>query len=333
MVAIPTVNAGEPLQACLDALNRQTFRDFEVIVIDNGGVVPRDHSENDRPPSFPLRVLRPDRNTGFGAAINLAIHESEAPLMITLNDDAELEPGCLDALTTAARDTSVGMCAPLILMRDTGLIDSAGMVIAIDGSSRQRAHGRPAEHFQTPDEVLLPSGCCALYRRAALDEAGLFDEDFFLYCEDTDLGLRLRRQGWRCQYVPQARVTHRYSASAGAFSALKARYVERNRIRVAVHNFPFLLVAALPFTSLARYFWQAVAVAGGEGAAAAYVKGGNSVLGAALLILRVTLETLRDLPTLLKRRSRIVRRSRIASAAMMDLIRKHRITLKELAHT
>ena len=86
--------------------------------------------------------------------------------------------------------------------------------------------------------MLLPSASAALYRRAMLEEIGLFDEDFFLYCEDTDLGLRARWAGWKCIYVPGAVVDHHYSHSAGRASRLKAYYVERNRLFVAAKNFP-----------------------------------------------------------------------------------------------
>jgi GT2 family glycosyltransferase len=122
-----------------------------------------------------------------------------------------------------------------------------------DGSSKQRGHGRPPKFFPVAEEVLFPSGSAALYRRAMLEQIGGFDEDFFLYCEDTDLGLRARWAGWRCLYAPEAVVEHHYSHSAGRASRLKAYYVERNRLFVLAKNFPARMLAAAPFVSLARY--------------------------------------------------------------------------------
>ena len=90
------------------------------------------------------------------------------------------------------------------------------MLMAGDGSSKQRGHGRPPEDFPVAEEALFPSGSAALYRRAMLEEIGGFDAAFFLYCEDTDLGLRARWAGWKCLYVPEAVVEHHYSHSAGA---------------------------------------------------------------------------------------------------------------------
>ena len=112
------------------------------------------------------------------------------------------------------------------------------MLMARDGSSKQRGHGRLPEDFPVAEEVLMPSGSAALYRRAMLEEIGGFDDDFFLYCEDTDLGLRARWAGWKCLYVPEAVVEHHYSHSAGRASPVKAYYVERNRLFVLVKNFP-----------------------------------------------------------------------------------------------
>ncbi len=87
-------------------------------------------------------------------------------------------------------------------------------------------------------EALFPSGSAALYRRKMLEEIGGFDDEFFLYCEDTDLGLRALWAGWKCFYVADAIVEHRYSHSAGRASALKAYLVERNRLYVAIEEFP-----------------------------------------------------------------------------------------------
>jgi hypothetical protein len=97
-------------------------------------------------------------------------------------------------------------------MAGCGTLDSAGMLIAADGSSKQRGHGQDAAKFAAMTEALLPSGSAALYRRKMLDEIGLFDELFFLYCEDTDLGLRARWAGWECGYVPGAIVEHQESS-------------------------------------------------------------------------------------------------------------------------
>src|SRR5580700_3003781 len=102
-VAVPTLKGGAILASCLDALNAQTFRDFEVIVINNGATAPADQTQPVL--TFPCRVLSPGSNIGFGAAINLAIRDSTSPYIATLNDDAEPHPEWLFSL---ACETAAG---------------------------------------------------------------------------------------------------------------------------------------------------------------------------------------------------------------------------------
>src|SRR6202158_4532479 len=125
------------------------------------------------------------------------------------------------------------------------------MLLCRDGSSKQRGHLESPESSARLQETLLPSGAAGFYRREMLVEIGLFDESFFLYCEDTDLGLRARWAGWECLYVPDAVVEHRYSHSAGKASPLKAYYVERNRLFLLIKNFPLRLLPAASLAALA----------------------------------------------------------------------------------
>lgn len=154
----------------------------------------------------------------------------------------------------------------------------------------------------------MPSGSAALYRRAMLDEIGLFDESFFLYCEDTDLGLRARWAGWECLYVPEAVVDHRYSHSAGKFSALKAYYVERNRLFLTFKNFPTASLLKMPFYACTRYFWHAVLGAQGRGAAAGFHLEGNGVTSLPVFVLKAHAALIRNAATLWKQRRAIKRR-------------------------
>jgi len=107
-----------------------------------------------------------------------------------------------------------------------------------------------------PKEVMLFSGCACLLRMEALNEVGLFDEDFFAYCEDTDLGLRLHRSGWKIVVAPDAYVHHYYSMTGGKFSLQKIYWVERNHLWVAIKNFPWFLLTILPFVTAWRYLVQ-----------------------------------------------------------------------------
>ena len=320
-VVVPTLAADDALEACLDSLTRQTWRDFEVIVVDNstrGLVTPRDG----------VRIIHNDRNVGFGAAVNQAIRASGAPFIATLNDDAVACPGWLHALVSAVTERpEIGMVASQVRLSGEPLLDSAGMLIARDGSSKQRGHRKPVESYSLRQDTLFPSGSAALYRREMLDEIGLFDDSFFLYCEDTDLGLRGRWAAWECLYEPAAMVEHRYSHSAGRASELKAYYVERNRLSVVVKNFPASMLWKAPFHSIVRYYWHAAYARKGQGAAAAYKNTGGKSLGA--LVWRAHLDCVRRLPRLWKQRRAI--RRRLTSKQFRHLLLEHSITGREVA--
>ena len=205
-VVIPTWNGRCLLDACLAGLGGQTWRDFEIVIVDNGSTDGTASWMQDRYPD--VQVIANDRNLGFAAAVNQGIRASASRYVVTLNNDTEPAPGWLAALVaTAERDPSVGMCASKMLFADRpGVINSTGIYLDRTGIAWDRRGGEPDDERGTePVEVFGPCGGAALYRRTMLDEVGLFEEDFFAYLEDVDLAWRARLAGWRCLYVPAAR--------------------------------------------------------------------------------------------------------------------------------
>jgi len=327
-VVIPTLAADSRLWECLESLERQTRRDFEVIVVDNSGqgLVRR------KGVASGARVLENPRNTGFGAAINRGFEASRAPYLATLNDDAAAHPRWIEALLGAMeRRPDAGMCASQVRLFGEHRLDSAGMLVARDGSSKQRGNGRPPEDFPVAEETLFPSGSAALYRRAMLEAIGAFDSRFFLYCEDTDLGLRARWAGWRCLYVPQAVVEHHYSHSAGAASPLKAYYVERNRLFVLVKNFPGFMLLAAPFAALARYFWHVWYLARGRGSAARFRAGGQAGPKMLWYVVRAHAAVLGHARRLWRERGHIRAAARITPEVFRHIVRCHSISVRRVA--
>jgi len=328
-VVVPTLAADSIYRECLAGLEAQQFRDFECVLVDNSG---EDRVRRAGVAAPWLRVIPEDRNVGFGAAVNDAVRGSNAAFIATLNDDAVPSPRWLGALVEAMeKDPGVGMCASRITLSGEDRLDSAGMLLCGDGSSKQRGHLAPPGEFRALEEVFFPSACAALYRRSMLDETGCFDESFFLYCEDTDLGLRARWAGWKCLFVPEAEVEHRYSHSAGRASALKAYLVERNRISVAVKNLPLAMLWRAPFVCSARYFWHVLYLLGRQGTAGAYRRGGGSGAALALHVARAHLAALRRLPRLLAARAEIRRRARISADEFVRLARRHAISARQVA--
>ncbi len=314
---------------CLDALDRQTHRGFEVVIVDNSAAGQVRSGAAGRRGA---KILEPGRNVGFGAAINLAFGQSGAPYLAVLNDDAVPRPGWLAALVAAAEaHPDAGMFASQVRFFGEEHLDSAGIVIARDGSSKQRGHLFPAAEFDHEEEVLLPSGSAALYRRSMLDAVGLFDEDFFLYCEDTDLGLRARWAGWKCVYVPEAMVDHHYSHSAGRASRLKAYYVERNRLFVVAKNFPARALWVVPFATLARYWWHMRSIALGRGTAAQFRREGNSAAALALIAVRAHWGLVRHAGLLWRKRGEIRSRAKLSAGAFVRLLRAHAIRTRRVA--
>ena len=327
-MVIPTLAADSRLEECVESLEHQTRRDFEVIIVDNsgGGLVRRNGAGRG------ARVIENSRNAGFGAAVNQGFQASAAPFLATLNDDAVAHPDWLDALLRAIqRRPDAGMCASQVRFFGEHRLDSAGMLMARDGSSKQRGHGRPPEDFPVPEETLFPSGSAALYRRAMLDSIGFFDDRFFLYCEDTDLGLRARWGGWKCLYEPLAMVEHHYSHSAGGTSPIKAYYVERNRLFVLVKNFPAGMLLAAPFATLARYLWHAWYILQGRGSAARFRAEGHAGPKMIWYIIRAHAALLAHVPRLWRQRREIRGRARITPAVFRHLMRCHSISARKVA--
>ena len=328
-MVIPTLSADRRLLECLDALGKQTRRDFEVMVVDNSGKALVRAGEAGRRGAV---VIEPGRNIGFGAAINLAFHQSRSTYVAALNDDAAPRAGWIEALVAAAEaHPDAGMFASQVRFFGEEHLDSAGMVIYGDATSKQRGHLFPAAEFDREEEVLLPSASAALYRRAMLEEIGLFDEDFFLYCEDTDLGLRARWAGWKCIYVPAAVVDHHYSHSAGRASGLKAYYVERNRLFVAAKNFPLAMLWRVPFATVARYWWHARSMALGRGTAAQFRREGNSALRLGLIVLRAHWNFFRQVRSLWKKRREVRGKAKVSSAEFRRLLGAHSIRARRVA--
>lgn len=334
-VAVPTLAAGDALADCLRSLESQTFDDFEVVVVDNSGTslarASLCQSWGER-----VRLIANPRNVGFGAAVNQAFRSSQALYLATLNDDAVADPQWLAALVEGAdAHPRAGMFASQVRMADAAgvkvVLDSAGMLVAADGSSKQRGHGQPPEEFAEFKEALFPSGSAALYRREMLEEIGGFEESFFLYCEDTDLGLRAQWAGWECRYVPRAKVEHRYSYSAGRASTLKAYYVERNRLYTVLRNFPVRMLLRVPFAAAARYFWHLISLWTGRGKAAEFRTAGQSPAWLPFLVFRAHAAALIRLPRLLRERRAIRKSRQITAQEFESLLARHSIPVRQVA--
>jgi GT2 family glycosyltransferase len=247
-VIVVNFNGLRYLDACLSSLMAQTYGSFEVILVDNGS---GDGSAEHAKKNFPrVRVIETGENLGFASANNIGIRAAGGEFIATLNNDTEVSPAWLEELVGAMSPGDVGMCASKMLrMDDHTIIDSTGIMVSRSGACWDRGmFERDEGQYETVEEVFGPCAGAALYRKRMLDEAGLFDDDFISYMEDTDLAFRCRLAGWKCLYVPKAVVYHVHGGTAGYVSPYTVYYGNRNIVWYPLKDFPLpLLLTSLPF--------------------------------------------------------------------------------------
>ena len=320
------------VEAAVRSLVEQVPPCLEVLVVDNDS---RDGSAEELLARFGdrIRLLRAPRNLGFGAGNNLGLRQARGRYVLLLNNDAEASASLARELVAAAEaDPRVGMVAAKVLdHRRRDLIDTTGHLLYPDGLNRGRGRLEVDRgQYDACSTALLPSGAAGLYRRAMLDEIGLFDESFFLYGDDADLGLRGRIAGWGCAFAPRAVAYHHYSRTSGAYSSLKAFYVERNRVWVLLKVFPWSLVLLSPAYTLARLALAAVGVVSGRGAASRLARE-RGVAHLAVLTVKAYAAALRGLPRVLAERARLRPLRRLDTAGFLRMLDEFRLTAGEAA--
>lgn len=243
-VIIPTWNGLRHLPDCLLALRPQLRPGDEIIVVDNGS---RDGSgEWVRQHAPEVRLLRLPTNRGFAGGTNAGLRVARGDLLLLCNDDAFVEPGCVDALVAAlAAHPHAGAASGVLLFNHRpDVIASAGIRVTGDGLALDLWASRPVAALPSePVPIFGATGGLALLRRTLLDDVGLFEEGFFAYLEDADLAWRARLRGWSSVVAPDARARHISSATGGEGSPLKQRLLARNRVRVVVRCLPSPLLA------------------------------------------------------------------------------------------
>ena len=237
------VNFRQPelLGACLCSLDAALERvegETELVVVDNASGDGSAELVRHEHPAATLVEL--EENRGFGGGVNAGLERSRGEFVALVNNDATVEPEALAELLRAAREggPDVGSVAAQMRFADRPqTINSAGIGIDRLGIVYDRLLGAAAGSGERrPVEVFGASAGAALWRRAALDSLGGFDESFFVYLEDADLAWRARMRGWRSLYAPAAVVYHHHSATAGHASPFKYRWVGRNRVRLLARN-------------------------------------------------------------------------------------------------
>lgn len=237
-IVIPNLNGMRWLADCLDSLGAQTLKPSEILIVDNGST---DDSVAFLRARYPqVHLLEMGRNTGFAAAVNAGIQSTRAPWVALVNTDTRASPEWLAELARAlaGHADEVGAVVGMMQwMENPDLVENAGDELSWQGAAEKRGHGLPVTEFTQPGEVFSCCAGAALYRRTFLREVGGFDEHFFAYLEDIDLGLRGRLLGYRYRYVPSARILH-HGHGSGMPGPRYVRWTTRNRLALFIKHIP-----------------------------------------------------------------------------------------------
>jgi GT2 family glycosyltransferase len=288
-IIIVNFNGLRFLEPCLTSVTRQSYKKFEIIFVDNGS---SDGSAGFIREHYPsAKIVETGKNLGFAGGTNAGIRLAQGEWILTLNNDTIVDPHFLEEIQKPfLQDPRTGMCGCKLVLPD-GRINSTAICLSRSGAAWDRGMGEiDTGQYDTPDEIFGPCAGAALFRRSMLDEIGLFDEDFFLFMEDVDLAFRARLSGWKCRYVPTARVVHIHGGTAGFKSDISIYYGNRNLVWYVVKNYPVrTLLLSSPWiigrncADIPYYFLK----------------------GQGLTIIRVKIDILKGIVTMMKKRRKI----------------------------
>lgn len=299
-VVIVNWNSGPLLAKCLQHIERQTLSPERVFVIDNAS---SDNSADSAEAFANVTLLRMASNLGFAGGNNVAFAQCDTEFVALLNPDAFPEPEWLQSLLTAAfvHPEVSAFGSRQLCERHPGILDGIGDSYIINGRVFRKRHQKPQQMEDlVPQEIFSPCAAAALYRRQDLVDLGGFDQDFFCYVEDVDLGFRLRLRGGKAMYVPNAVVHHISSATTGGqHSDFAIYHGHRNLVWTFVKNMPgilfWLLLPLHVALNMVSIIWFALR-------------------GHGRVILRAKRDALLGLPLMWRKRQRI-QQARVASVS------------------
>lgn len=254
-IIIPNYNGKHFMKPCLTSLREQTCQDFHTLVVDNAS---EDGSISYMKDYFPeIEIIALEKNYGFSKAVNVGIRHTHTPYVILLNNDTIVDKHyvaeMIKAISCSPRIFSVS--SKMIQMHHPNLIDSAGDLYTVLGWGVCRGAGYSTTNYTKSDEIFSACAGAAIYRCSIFKKIGLFDEHYFAYMEDVDIGYRARIYGYKNVYCPTALVYHVGSGTSGSkYNSFKVKLLTRNNIYLnykntpivqLILNFPALLIGQL----------------------------------------------------------------------------------------
>ncbi len=233
-------------RGCLEALQGQTFKDFEAIIVDNGSsddsLYEIEKYLKESSIGYLVKMISLGKNQGFAGGNLEGLKQTSGEYIALLNNDTEPDERWLGELVTAMdKDLRVGICASKLIVYGTDIIDSAGDAFSTSLKGFKRGEGERISLYNNKEYIFGACGGAALYRRKMIEETGFLDEEFFLIHEDTDLNFRAQLHGWKVLYVPTALVYHRVRSLIGHMSNMAVYYSLRNSEWVRIKNIPISL--------------------------------------------------------------------------------------------
>ena len=251
-VTILIINYNEPELTfdCLNALKKQIFKDFDIVLVDNGSSHELVNALKKFISQMHLKItfLPLSVNLGFSGGNNKALEKSTGKYIALLNNDALPEPNWLAELVSAMdADPEIGACASKILVYNSDIIDSAGDGFLRSLKGYKRGEGEDKNKFSKKEYVFGACAAAVLYRKKMIEEIGFLDEDFFLIHEDTDFNFRIQLAGWKVLYIPDAIVYHKVRSSIKRHSYTETFYTMRNSYLLKIKSIPLsILIYCLP---------------------------------------------------------------------------------------
>ncbi|GAB4558084.1 MAG: glycosyltransferase family 2 protein [Geothermobacteraceae bacterium] len=248
-------NGKKYLKDCILSIERQTYKDFEIVIVDNGS---KDGSSEYVRTNFPhVKLVELDNNRGFAGGNNKGLLHCSGKYVALVNNDVVLDDHWLmNALEAISTTDSVGMVSTKIFVKGTDILDSVGDRFTSAFTGTKVGEGCRGSMFEGGVEVDGVCAAAALYRTEMIKEIGFFDEDLFLNYEDTDLNFRAWLRGWKCSYANKSVAYHLVNATIGAMSPTSVYFFSRNSFLVLLKNFPLrLIVRRLP----QRIFYEIIA--------------------------------------------------------------------------
>lgn len=242
-VVIPNWNGKHLLKTCLNSLKKQTAKNIEIIVVDNGS---KDSSVDYIQRFFSwVKIIPLDKNYGFAKAVNTGIKHSLGKYVVLINNDTEVDKNCLQYLIESAdKNKEVGFIAAKMLnFYDRNKIDSAGDWIDVVGHANNIGYGeKDGLKFNNSGPVFLVTGGGGLFKKEVFDKVGYLDEDYFAYFEDVDLCLRAQLVGFKGWFEPKAKIYHIHKATSRKNPGFLEYLQFRNMTQTIIKDFPWALL-------------------------------------------------------------------------------------------